>query len=244
MRLAIVSDIHANIEALEAVVDDITAQKVDETACLGDLVGYGASPNECVALVKQHCPISLLGNHDAAALGALSTENFNIHARIAIEWTTENLSAESRSYLTALPLRENRLSASLVHSTPYEPNMWHYITSLEEAAYNFQFFETPFCFVGHTHIPLIITVSGAKEISVYQDTKLSYGSLAESRFLINVGSVGQPRDRDSRACYGILDTDAQTFVYRRVKYDIGACQDKMKKIGLPEFLISRLKEGK
>ncbi len=244
MRLAIVSDIHANLEALHAVLNDIDSQQIDEVVCLGDIVGYGANPNECVELVKQRCPITLLGNHDAAALGTLSTENFNIHARLAIEWTSETLSADIRAFLSLLPLKETRYAASLVHSTPYEPNMWHYITSLEEAAYNFQFFDTEFCFVGHTHIPLIITVNGNKEIAVHQEPKLNFKAMKGGRFLINVGSVGQPRDRDPRACYGILDAEAKTFSYRRVKYNIETTQQKMVDIGMPAFLVKRIAEGR
>lgn len=244
MRLAILSDVHANLEALQAVLHDIETQQIDEVVCLGDMVGYGANPNECVELIKQHCPITLLGNHDAAALGTLSTENFNIHARLAIEWTSENISPEVKVFLSLLPLRETRFEASLVHSTPYEPNMWHYITSLEEAAYNFQFFDTEFCLVGHTHIPLIITVNANKEIAVHQEPKLNFKAQKGGRFLINVGSVGQPRDRDSRACYGILDADAQVFSYRRVKYDIETTQKKMNDIGMPGFLVKRIAEGR
>jgi predicted phosphodiesterase len=244
MRLAIVSDIHANLEALEAVLEDIDAQSIDETVCLGDIVGYGADPNECVDLVKQRCPISVLGNHDAASLSLLSTQNFNIHARIAIEWTAGNLLEATRSYLKPLQLKKLDHQLSLVHATPYEPDMWHYITSLEEAAFNFHFFDTQFCFVGHTHIPLIIVVNGKRELYVYQGNEIRFNTVKNARFLINVGSVGQPRDRDPRASYGVLDLDNGSFTHRRVRYDIRKCQAKMKRINMPEFLIGRLKDGR
>jgi predicted phosphodiesterase len=244
MRIAVISDIHANIEALEAVIADIKKQNVDDTICLGDIVGYGANPNECIDLVKKTCSLTLLGNHDAAAVGLLSTQHFNIHAKIAIEWTTGNLTPPSQAFLKSLPLKENKATHTFVHATPYEPNMWYYITSLEEAAFNFQFFETVFCFVGHTHIPIIIVLEAEKEVYVHQGEHLPYGELSNVRFLINVGSVGQPRDRNSNSCYGIIDTEAKTFSYQRIAYDVQKAQAKMRKIKMPEFLINRLEEGR
>jgi len=244
MKLAIISDIHANIEALEAVFADIKASNADEVLCLGDIVGYGANPNECVELIRKSCSLTLLGNHDAAAVGLLSTQHFNIHAKIAIEWTMGNLTASSHSFLKALPLKETKFQHTLVHATPYEPNMWYYITSLEEAAFNFQFFDTDFCFVGHTHIPLIIVLEDEKEVYVHQGESLNYGKLEKVRFLINVGSVGQPRDRNPHSCYGILDSDTKTYTYHRVEYDIQKAQAKMRKIKMPEFLVTRLEEGR
>jgi predicted phosphodiesterase len=244
MKLAVISDIHANSEALEAVLADIATQDVDEILCLGDIVGYGANPNECIDLVKKSCSLVLLGNHDAAAVDLLSTQHFNIHAKIAIEWTMGNLTADSHSFLKTLPLKETRLSHTFVHATPYEPNMWYYITSLEEAAFNFQFFDTDFCFVGHTHIPIIIVLEDEKEVYVHQGETLKHGQLENVRFLINVGSVGQPRDRNPNSCYGILDSDAKTYTYHRVRYDVLKAQMKMRKIKMPEFLITRLVEGR
>lgn len=244
MRLALISDIHANLEALEAVLDDIDHQNVDEIVCLGDVVGYGANPNECVKRVKERCSLVLLGNHDAAAVGMLSTHHFNVHAKIAIEWTTNNLKPGPKTYLHNRPLRKDEDGWTLVHATPYEPNMWYYITSLEEAAFNFQFFESTFCFVGHTHLPIIIVLNKEKELYVHQDTQVNYGELSDCRFLINVGSVGQPRDRNPNACYGILDNEEKTFSYRRVSYDLEKTQSKMRKAKMPEFLVMRLQDGR
>lgn len=244
MRYAFISDIHANLEALEAVFDDIETQMIDEIICLGDIVGYGANPNECVDLVEEHCPIILLGNHDAAAIDQLSTQHFNIHAKIAIEWTAKTLRNDIKDTLEQLPLRREREEMTLVHATPYEPNMWYYITSLEEAAFNFQFFDTSICLVGHTHIPIIIVLDDNKELYVHQDTGIRLDGNSGSRLLINVGSVGQPRDRNSKACYGIYDTSEAEFIYRRVAYNIEKTQHKMKKIKMPEFLISRLEDGR
>jgi predicted phosphodiesterase len=244
MRIAIISDIHGNFEALEAVFEDIDRQQVDEVVCLGDTVGYGANPNECAALVSKRCPVILLGNHDAAAIGKLSTQHFNIHAKIAIDWTSEHLTKKTRRFLENLPLRQKYDDNTYVHATPYEPQMWYYITSLEEAAFNFQFFETTFCFVGHTHIPIIIVLNDQKELYVHQGAEVSYGDMQNARFLINVGSVGQPRDHNAESCYGIIDSERKTYSYHRVAYDLQKTQAKMKKIHMPEFLINRLMEGK
>ena len=244
MRYAFISDIHANLEALEAVFDDTDSQHIDEIVCLGDIVGYGANPNECVDLVVKRCPITLLGNHDAAAVEMLSTQHFNVHAKIAIEWTTQTLRHETADILRELPLKANVDQTTLVHATPYEPNMWYYITSLEEAAFNFQFFDTRICMVGHTHIPIIIVLDDQKELYVHQEPGIRLSDNEGSRLLINVGSVGQPRDRNPKSCYGIFDTDTAEFTYRRVAYNIEKTQAKMKKIKMPEFLVSRLEDGR
>jgi predicted phosphodiesterase len=244
MRIAIISDIHANTEALEAVLADISRQKIDEILCLGDIIGYGANPNECIEIIKKSCPFCILGNHDAAAVGLLSTDHFNVHAKIAIDWTAENLDAQGQSFLRSLPLKENKFSHTFVHATPYEPNMWYYITSLEEAAFNFQFFDTSFCFVGHTHIPIIIVLENEKEVYVHQGNSIQFNDDKQKRFLINVGSVGQPRDRNPLSCYGLLDTETRTFSYQRIAYDIEKTQGKMRKIKMPDFLITRIKDGR
>ncbi len=244
MRFAFISDIHANLEALEAVLDDIGTQNIDEVICLGDIVGYGANPNECCELISSRAPVTLLGNHDAAAVDQLSTQHFNIHAKIAIEWTSKNLKKENQAFLDALPFKATKPSMTLVHATPYEPNMWYYITSLEEAAFNCQFFDTQLCFVGHTHIPIVIVLDKDKELYVHQDSSIHLDEVEGGRLLINVGSVGQPRDRNPKSCYGIFDNDTGEFIYRRVAYDIDKTQAKMKKIKMPEFLITRLQDGR
>jgi predicted phosphodiesterase len=244
MRFAFISDIHANLEALEAVFKDIEGQDVDEIICLGDIVGYGANPNECADLVRQKCTYILLGNHDAAAVNLLATHHFNSHAKIAIEWTAANLNNDVRSFLLSLPLVLTRETLTLVHSTPYEPNMWYYITSLEEAAFNFQYFDTQVCLVGHTHIPIIIVLDAKKEVYVHQASQINFHGMEESRILINVGSIGQPRDRNPDSCYAVLDTTLGDFFYRRVPYNIEKAQAKMKKIKMPDFLVNRLIEGR
>jgi len=243
MRFAFISDIHANLEALQAVLADIDRNRIDEVICLGDIVGYGANPNECVELVSKRCPITLLGNHDIAAINLEHTHNFNMHARIAIEWTSQTLTEENKSFLKALPTKKTKDSLTLVHSTPYEPDMWYYITSLEEAAFNFQFFTTRVCIVGHTHIPMIVTIEG-EEISSHQEKYISFKDKDMMRLLINAGSVGQPRDRDHRSCYSILDTRDESFTIRRIAYNVQKAQDKMRKIKMPDFLVNRLSDGR
>ncbi len=242
MRYAFISDIHANLEALESVFEDIDKNSIDEVICLGDVVGYGANPNECVDLVSKRCPVTLLGNHDAAAVDLLTTQHFNIHAKIAIEWTSQTLTDANRSFLAALPVKKTREIMTLVHATPYEPNMWYYITSLEEAAFNFQFFNNKICLVGHTHIPMIIVLEG-EEIYVHQEKVFEFKN-KNIRLLVNIGSVGQPRDRDPRSSYGILDTEKGEFRIQRVTYDFAKTQAKMKKIRMPDFLVNRLAEGR
>ncbi|MGD9200636.1 MAG: metallophosphoesterase family protein [Chitinispirillia bacterium] len=244
MRSAIISDIHANLEALSAVLFDIESLNIDEIICLGDIIGYGPNPNECISLLHKKCPIILMGNHDAAVLDTLSTQNFNINAKIAIEWTEKHLTDENKGILKKLPMTKIDDNKTYVHATPYEPKMWYYITSVEEAAFNFQFFDTTFCFVGHTHIPMIIALDESKTISVSQEENLDFSKSVNSHYLINVGSVGQPRDRNPKSSYCIVDTDASLITLRRIDYDVKKCQEKMKKHKLPDFLISRLKEGK
>jgi len=243
MKLAFISDIHANLEALEAVIADIDTKSVDAIYCLGDVVGYGANPNECVDIVSKRCKGVLLGNHDAVATGLLTTQHFNVHARIAIEWTAEALTSDNKKFLAAQPLAKTIDNLTMVHATPYQPGMWYYITSLEEAYFNFQSFDTKICLVGHTHIPMIIALD-EEEIYVHQEKQISYKGRDKLRLLVNIGSVGQPRDRNPESSYGILDTDEEKLSLYRVPYDIAKTQSKMKKIKMPDFLVNRLAEGR
>jgi predicted phosphodiesterase len=243
MRFAFISDIHANLEALEAVLADIDKKEADEILCLGDVVGYGANPNECAEIIAKRCKSVLLGNHDAVATNLLTTQHFNVHAKIAIEWTTQALTPSNRSFLAALPVSKTTDIITMAHSTPYEPGMWYYITSLEEAAFNFQFFDTKICLVGHTHIPMIIVLDD-EEIYVHPEKQISYKEREDRRLLINIGSVGQPRDRNPDSSYGILDTEEMLFSLHRIPYDIPKAQAKMKKIKMPDFLVNRLAEGR
>ncbi|MDR3013224.1 MAG: metallophosphatase family protein [Chitinispirillales bacterium] len=244
MRIAFISDIHANLEALDTVLDDIKKAGADEICCLGDIVGYGANPNECIDRVSKYCGENvLLGNHDAVAIGLMTTRQFNVHARAAIEWTAEKLSAKNRRYLSTLPLTKAVGMTTMVHATPYEPKKWYYITSLEDAAFNFQYFDTRICVIGHTHIPTIMALDD-EEIYSHEERWISYAGKKDLRLLVNVGSVGQPRDRNKDSSYGLLDTDKKTFTLKRVPYNVEKAQAKMRKAKMPEFLINRLAEGR
>jgi len=243
MLIAIISDIHSNIEALDAVLAACNAAQISEIVCLGDIVGYGASPNECVKRIRETCLLTLMGNHDAAAINLLITENFNANAKIAIDWTTGQLTPAMHSYLRSLPFKKICHDTTLVHASPFEPHLWHYITGTENAGIQFKNFTTTFCFIGHTHIPGIIAKIPSQRVHIITNDTLMWSTMPNARFLINVGSVGQPRDHDSRACFGVLDTDKQMFELHRVPYDIVKAQTKMRKAHFPDALIQRLSKG-
>ena len=241
MKRLIISDIHANLAAFEAVLADAEGEW-EEIWCLGDLVGYGPDPNECVALLRQHEHTSLSGNHDWAVLGRLDIRSFNDLARRAISWTQSQLNGGTRAYLETLPASRERSPFTLAHGSPRQP-VWEYILDRRVAAANFSHFTTPYCLVGHTHIPVLyekeegdgLTLSGP----VYGPTL----SLDGRRLIINPGSVGQPRDSDPRAAYALLDSDELTWQFRRVEYPIEVTQERMRQAGLPDELVNRLSFG-
>jgi predicted phosphodiesterase len=237
MVYAIISDIHANLEAFETVLKDIKKRPVDRTICLGDLVGYCASPKECLKLAKD-LDVVLMGNHDYAVINTGIAEKFTFHARIAIEWTINHLSITEKQSLSTLPFTHQERNMTFVHATPMDPESWIYIMYLDDAIDAFAFFKTPLCFIGHTHYPVIYADNG----NVIKDEKITFEK--NVRYLINVGSVGQPRDTDSRACYVLYDTDQNTLEYVRLEYDIKSAQARMEKVSFPRFLINRLSEGR
>lgn len=242
MRHLIISDIHANRVALETVLRD--AAPFDMVWCLGDIVGYGPDPNECVARIQEFEHIAVAGNHDWAALGMLALDDFNTEARMAHLWTREELSPASREYLQRLPVRLEQGDFTLAHGSPREP-IWEYILDLGTATINFSHFSTPFCLVGHTHLPLIFIAdeTTGRPIVVIPDIGTPI-PLRGRRMILNPGSVGQPRDGDPRASYAILDTDAMTWEIRRVAYPIEITQERMRARGLPRRLIARLELGR
>lgn len=245
MRYLVISDIHANLTALIAVLRDAGEPGVayDSIWCLGDIVGYGPDPNECVELLSALPHFSLAGNHDWVALGKADDKSFHAAARHAIRWTQQVLSKKSRAYLASLPVTQIRGDFTLAHASPRDP-VWEYIVNPATASQNFAAFQTPYCLVGHTHVP-----------SHYRQTKNSasskvvkpvYGvpiSLGGERQILNPGSVGQPRDKDTRAAYAMLDDERQTWEFRRTAYDMTAVQHRMRKAGLTEILIVRLEQG-
>ena len=242
MRLLLISDIHANITALEAVLND--AETYDSVLFLGDLVGYGPDPNECVERVRA-LPglVALAGNHDAAVLNQLNTDTFNAEARHAVTWTQDNITPDNLAYLGELPAKvEVMEDITLAHGSPRQP-VWEYILNVQTATENFFFFKTPFCFVGHTHLPSIFRLSESRaQADLFVPMENSWFELSP-RLILNPGSVGQPRDRDPRAAYVVFDTETKEAEFRRVAYDISVVQERMRVAGLPERHINRLETG-
>jgi predicted phosphodiesterase len=241
MRYGIFSDIHANLEALEAVLAALEEARVDEMICLGDVVGYGPNPNECITLVKEKVDFCLAGNHDVAPLGGLDVQYFNYVARKAIEWTAKELSEDSKAFLRSLPMTQAYDTFFIVHATPVEPEKWSYILSMSDAIENFSGFSQQTCFVGHSHSAWCVEKSTDGRHEGRENYPITLNDSA--RYLINVGSVGQPRDRNPAAACGVLDVDNKTYELRRVPYDIPVTQKKILAAGLPELLAERLALG-
>jgi len=225
MKIAIISDIHGNLPALEAVLSTISNLSCDEIICLGDIVGYGARPNECIQKLRDLRTPCILGNHDAAAIEKLSLDYMNRHARAAIEWTSSVLTTESRRFLEEAPISLQNSEAYFVHSSPDDPWEWRYIFNQSEAKSAFTAFSELICFIGHTHFPIV------------------YADPESGRRLINVGSVGQPRDRDCRSCFGIYDSISGAFRWERVEYSVEVAAKQIRDAGLPVFLAERLTAG-
>ncbi|HXX38203.1 MAG TPA: metallophosphoesterase family protein [bacterium] len=244
MRYAVFSDVHANAEALEAVLADAGRFRPDGYACLGDVVGYGPDPNECVARVRNLGAVAVAGNHDQAAVGAVDLDTFSPLARAAIDWTRQILGGEARAWLAALPLRMDVDGCLAVHGSPRDP-IEEYILDLPAALANFSAAAFTRCLVGHTHVPGAFVLEpdgrvGAGELPTDFAVKLR----PDVRYIINVGSVGQPRDGDPRASYLLLDAGAGTVTLRRVPYMIAKTQAKMTAADLPPLLAQRLAFGR
>lgn len=241
MQILIISDIHANLTALEAVLSD--AGNVDAVWCLGDLVGYGPDPNECVERIR-NLPnlVCLIGNHDAAAAKSIEIASFNDEARLAVLWTQSVLSQSNLEYLQGLEPEKTLDSVTLAHGSPRQP-IWEYLLDTRTASENFEFFDTPYCFVGHSHLPVIFQIQDDQEKAELFIPKQENPLEMTPRAILNPGSVGQPRDRDPRASYAIYDSDAQTWTNQRVSYDITSVQMRMRAKDLPQRHITRLSTG-
>ena len=239
MRLAVLSDIHANLAALDAVREDLP--QVDEVWVLGDIVGYGPQPNEVIRRLQELGARAVTGNHDGAAIGVVDVSWFNPDAAAAIAWTATVLDENARAYLAALPevRRDGELTA--VHGSPREP-IWEYITDADVAAANLEAFETRHCLFGHTHLPIVYRVDD-KRMAIVPAIPASPIVLDARRALINPGSVGQPRDGNPEASYLVLDTDSGLAEFRRVGYEIALTQRLMREAGLPRWLVERLSIG-
>jgi predicted phosphodiesterase len=240
VRVLVVSDIHSNLAALEAVLAEAGAW--DALWCLGDIVGYGPQPNECIARLQTEGATCVPGNHDWAAINRIDTDGFNPDAKIAAEWTAGQLTPASRTFLEELPMTHMEADFTLAHGSPREP-IWEYVFGTRVAAENFDYFTTRLCLVGHTHVPACFT-SGPPVTGVYMEggTRLDWGA-QEGRFLLNPGGVGQPRDNDPRSAYMLLDTDRGEAGWHRVAYPIEVTQRLMREAGLPRRLIERLSYG-
>lgn len=241
MRVLIIADIHANLVALETVVRD--AGPVDTIWCLGDVVGYGPRPNECSAWVEEHAAITVVGNHDWACLGRLDLDEFNDVAHAATLWTISQLTPHTNTWLDSLPNRSIEGEHTLVHGSPRHP-VWEYILRPATAAANYAYFDTAICFVGHTHVPVVYRDDLARRGEAFYD--LPYNEpvgLTKGRYLVNPGSVGQPRDGDPRAAYALYDPETRQIEFRRVAYDIAETQRQMTAEGLPSALATRLALG-
>jgi len=242
MVFAIFSDIHGNLEALKTVLEDIEKQNVDKVICLGDVVGYGPFPGECVELVRKTADICLMGNHDYAAIGKEPLEYFNSYAREAILWTRKRLSAGHLQYLKSLPFVHIDGDITFVHSSPHRPEDWTYIITPRDAYPQFEYLQTRYCFIGHSHVALGFARRNKDMRVLLED--IQHLNDAESKYILNVGAVGQPRDQDPRASYGIFDAEEKRFEFRRLEYDVQTTQQEMRKLGLPRYLIDRLMYGR
>jgi predicted phosphodiesterase len=246
LKHAILADIHANLSALEAVLADIKMKGLTgDIWCLGDVVGYGPDPHQSIELLRTHNPLCVAGNHDWAAIGKLNTSDFNPEAAEAVRWTSRQLKSEDILFLEGLPLKAENGEFTLAHGSPRDP-ISEYLLSRDEAEQNLAYIKTAYCLVGHTHQPRIFEFRRpGSTISIPETEIFSRGiNLADSRWIINPGSVGQPRDGDPRASYAVYDTDTRKVKLLRVEYDIAATQGRMKQAGLPNSLISRLSAGR
>lgn len=242
MRCAVLGDIHANIHALEAVVADARAYGCTEFQLLGDVVGYGAFPSECVDLARSISRICVLGNHDQAAAADTTLAEFRETASVSLAWTREKLTADQRAWLGALPPRRQVRGTTLVHATLDSPLSWGYVRSVDSAELSMALQGLPVCFIGHTHVP-VGYVHGGGEFQLGGEEGAGISLDPKSKYLINAGSVGQPRDGDWRAAYIIHDEEERGIWLRRVEYDVEAAASAILSAGLPERLASRLRSG-
>ena len=239
-RIGVFSDIHGNLQALQAVIGTLDDHGVDELFCCGDVVGYGGNPNECCELLRRRKVPTIAGNHDHAALLRTNISFFNDIARAAVLWTRDELTEENRDYLSSLPLAHASDDFFFVHASPAAPAEWNYILTLGEAREAFQYFDQRFCFIGHSHQPFVIE---------YKDSAMVCPSTPvlelqpDHRYLINVGSVGQPRDRNPLACFVIVDLATNRIEFHRTAYDVEGARQAIMAKGLPIQLAERLSLG-
>ncbi len=240
MKIALFSDIHGNLEALEAVLAHTTALGCEARCCLGDIVGYGASPGACVDRVRAlECP-TIKGNHDEQAVVEDSLDGFSLHAATAMEWTRLQLSVEQKAWLAGLGMVVQEHGFTAVHATQDQSHRWGYVFNQLDAAAHFRFQTTTVCFIGHTHVPRLYV----KDEHVESRALTKFQVQAGPKYLVNVGSVGQPRDGDWRAAYVTFDLETNTIELQRVEYDVAGAQARIRSAGLPPRLADRLQPAK
>jgi diadenosine tetraphosphatase ApaH/serine/threonine PP2A family protein phosphatase len=242
MRVAVISDIHANLHALSAVQNALDRESPDQVWCLGDLVGYGARPNECTTAARELADLCLAGNHDLGVLDEVPLESFADEAAAAALWTRDVLEEEAREYLAGLRPRASmdEPEVELFHASPDDP-VWQYVLDLDAVERAFHLTDAPLVLVGHSHVPIVAQLD--EEITALHAPEGTEVDLSRGRVLLNPGSIGQPRDGDCRAAYLLLDFEAGTASFRRVDYDVERTQEEIRKAGLPEALAERLGHG-
>jgi diadenosine tetraphosphatase ApaH/serine/threonine PP2A family protein phosphatase len=246
LRAAVLSDIHANRQALEAVLAAVDEAGIDEIWCLGDMVGYGADPDACTALVRERASLSLVGNHDLALLGALDISTFSEAAAAAVEWTRENVSEDTLDFLRSLEPAASRAGVGLFHASPRDP-VWEYVLSTDQAEAGLDAQEERVGLIGHSHISLFFVRATGEAHRHAQGAQAMAGTeieLGEGEWLLNPGSVGQPRDGDPRAAWLELDTERWLALYHRLPYDIEGAAAAIREAGLPDVLAERLETGR
>lgn len=242
MKLVIFSDVHGNLEALTAVRESVALEDADRVICLGDVVGYGASPNECCRIVREIADEVVLGNHDAAVCGRMDLDYYYDSAHFVLTWTAGLLTEENMHWLRSLPVRWDSRGISFTHGSPVRPEMFEYIFNIEHVISLVENdADLPVvAFLGHSHLYRTFAVAGRE---IYEVSALKYSMRRDTNYIVSVGSVGQPRDFDARACYAVFDTERKIFELKRVEYDVDRAAARIEKAGLPVQFARRLKLG-
>ncbi len=240
MKYGILGDIHANLSALSTVLDRMQAEGVDTYVSVGDVVGYGAAPRECIRMLRERDARVVMGNHDAACVGALDDRYFNPQARAAVAWTRSALGQEEMDWLSSLPLTLDLEHCHVAHGTLFRPEEFDYVLTTSDADPSLEIMTRPVCFVGHSHVPIaLLRLKSDPDRTAYTiDPEIDLSLAAKA--LINVGSVGQPRDEEPRTAYAIYDTELQRAWIHRATYDIQTEMDRIRGAGLPDVLAHRL----
>ncbi|MBP5232087.1 MAG: metallophosphoesterase family protein [Planctomycetes bacterium] len=240
MRYALISDIHGNLEALNTVLKEIEKERPDSLICLGDVIGYGANPEECAAIIRDAADVCIMGNHEAAVVGTLDINYFTPYARAAAEWTRQQVSQETMKWAFGLPLAGKIDDFTVVHGSLFQPEMFNYVQTIADAEYNFKAMETPLLFLGHSHQPLAFFNTSPMTYTLGPDIELNF----EEKNIVNIGSVGQPRDENPLAAFAIYDSEEKMVRLHRVQYDVETAAAKIRDAKLPEALAMRLYVGR